>query len=629
MENQPELKKKIAKWPFIVLGVLLAIAGGGYYFYNKYIAQDHWKPYLQRELKALVLKSTDSLYHIEYSDFDLNLSSGDVTLSDFKLIPDSAVYQKLVGLKKAPDNLFTLGVEKLSIKNLGAKKAYQDKILNIDNISIDKPSLTIVNKRYAFNDTVKVGKPKSPYELIKKTFKQLRIDSISLKDVSVNYVNRNEAKPKSTALKHISINISDVFIDSLSAQDANRFYYTKGVDVTIKDYSTLTPNKLYKVALKRIFFSTSKRNIVLDKVSYLPRYSKSQFYQVTRQPGEMYALKFDQIAINDIDLQRFLRDQKLYAGTLNITNGNVEIYNNNRYKGVKSIKIGKDPHQALQKVALDMKLKRINIKSTDIKYLEADALTGYTGEIVFKNTNGYILNVTNDPAAKKVNPFMSAHINTRFMNAGNLTVNFKFNLNAKDGAFNYNGSLGKFDGRVLDKLVKPLALVHVKSADVEKLNFNVNASNYYGKGNLEFYYKNLNVELLKKEAGKTELQKQGFISKLANTLIIDDDNPTKKGRFRPGPINVARDPRTSFFSFLYKGLLDGLKPSVGFDEKTETKVTNAVKTVTGLLDKFKQFKEDRKKRREERKKEKAEKKAAEEKEKAAKDAAEQKEKQSQ
>ena len=109
---------KIPKWPFILLFIIAAIAATGYYFYNKYIAQDRWKPILQAKLKELVLKSSDSLYHIEYSDFNLNITSGDATLSDFKLVPDSAVYQKLVLLKKAPDNLFLLDVKKLTIKKV-------------------------------------------------------------------------------------------------------------------------------------------------------------------------------------------------------------------------------------------------------------------------------------------------------------------------------------------------------------------------------------------------------------------------------------------------------------------------------------------------------------------------------
>jgi hypothetical protein len=251
-----------------------------------------------------------------------------------------------------------------------------------------------------------------------------------------------------------------------------------------------------------------------------------------------------------------------------------------------------------------MRLKRLNIKNASIIYSETDATSGFTGKILFTHTNGYILNVTNDDDQKKTNPFMRAYINTRFMEAAPLQVNFKFNLVAKDGAFNYSGTLGKFDGRVLDKLVKPLAMVHVQSAEIEKLTFNVNASNYSGKGHLEFYYKNLNIQLLKKVQGKADLQKQGFISTLANTLIIEDNNPDKKGVFRPGPIDVKRDSTTSFFSFLYKALLEGLKPSVGFDKKTENKVNVAVAKVSNLVDKLKKSKEERKQKREERKKEK-------------------------
>ncbi len=615
MKQEGSTKKPVRKWPFIVLAVLLAMAGTGYYYYNKYIAGNRWKPLLQQRLKELVLKSTDSLYHIEYSDFDLNIASGDATLKDFKLVPDTAVYQKLVTTRKAPDNLFKLDVKKLTIKNVGARKAYQERILDIDNISIEKPNLTIINKRYAFNDTVKVGKSKTPYQLINKIFKQLKIDSISLKDISVNYINKSGAITKHTALKHLDINISDITIDSLSANDPKRFYYTKGVEVTLHDYEINTPDSLYKVKLKRIYFSTALRRIILNKVALEPRYNVKEFYDKVGEAKDRFDLRFKQIDINDIDLQKFLRDQKLYAGTMYLRNPNVVIYNNNAYKGKKTSKIGKDPHQALQKVALDMKLNRLNIYKADISYSETDKTSGSTGVIAFSNTSGYITNVTNDPDAKRRNPFMTAHIKTTFMNTAPLQVNFKFNLAAKDGAFNYSGILGSFDGRKLDKLVKPLALVHVESADIDKLTFNVDASNYSGKGHLEFYYKNLNIQLLKKVDGQAELQNQGLVSKLANTLIIEKSNPDKKGNFRPGPIDLKREPTTSFFSFLYKGLLDGLKPSVGFDKKTEGKVNIAVTKVSNLLDKYHQYKEQRKEKREARKKAREEKKAQKEKEK--------------
>ncbi|PJJ83822.1 hypothetical protein [Mucilaginibacter auburnensis] len=613
-------KKKFPRWPFIVLGFVLIIGAAAWYAYNHYFADNRWKPILQAKLKEMVQQSSDSLYRIEYSDFDVSLASGDVTLSDFKLVPDTAVYNKLVSNKKAPDNLFMLSVNKLTIKNIGAKKAYQDKILAVNSITIDKPDLTVINKRYAFNDTVKVGKPQTPYEIIKKAFKELRIDSISLKDISLNYINKNEPVTKQTAIKNLNINISGLLVDSLSAQDSSRFYYTKGIEFIINNYKVKTPDSLYTSEIDRIYFSTAKRMIQLDKVNLKPRYSRAEFYEKKGEGGDIFTLKFKKIAITDIDLQRFLRDQKLYAGVMDIEDADVNIYANGIYKGKKTSKIGKDPHQALQKVALDMKLSRLNIKKTDITYAETDATTRQTGVITFKNTNGHFLNVTNDPDVKRKNHFMTASINTYFMDAAPLNVNFKFDLAAKNGAFNYSGHLGGFDGGVLNRLVKPLAMVQVRSAKVKRLDFNIDATNYGGKGIVKFYYKDLNVQLLKKAANGKGFENQGLLSTVANSLIIENDNPDSKGVFRPGPVNMGREPTVSFFSFLYKGLLEGIKPSIGLDKKTEGSIQKVAEKVSSVLDQFKKFKENRKLRREERRRKKEQEKALEEKEKAKKEA---------
>lgn len=266
--KQHNRKYTIRIWPIVILVFIFALGGTGWYLYKRFIAGDKWKPLLQAKLKELVLRSSDSLYHIEYSNFDLNLTSGNATLFDFKLVPDTGVYQKLVAAHKAPDNIFNLSVKKLTIKNVGAKKAYQDKVLNIDDIEIDKPNLTIINKRYNFNDTVKVGKPKTPYQIIEKVFKQLKIDSISLKDISLNYINKNEAVTKQTMLKHLDIDISKIQIDSAAALDTSRFYYTRGVDVTLHDYKIATPDSMYRAELKQIYFSTAKREIILDGVNF-------------------------------------------------------------------------------------------------------------------------------------------------------------------------------------------------------------------------------------------------------------------------------------------------------------------------------------------------------------------------
>ena len=60
------------------------------------------KPIVTAELKDLFLKTTDNLYRIEFSAVNTNVLTGISSLTDVKIIPDTAVYQKMIALKNAP-----------------------------------------------------------------------------------------------------------------------------------------------------------------------------------------------------------------------------------------------------------------------------------------------------------------------------------------------------------------------------------------------------------------------------------------------------------------------------------------------------------------------------------------------
>ncbi|MGV8877504.1 MAG: hypothetical protein ACOH2A_00600 [Sphingobacteriaceae bacterium] len=599
------------KWLlWIILPVVIIAALGGYYV--KVYLSNRWKPILTEQLKKIVINSSDSLYRIEFSDLDLQLVSGNAEIKNFKLIPNMTVYEKMVSMHKAPDNMYSLQVEKLVLNSFKAKKAYLDNMLEIGSILIESPKLSIVNKRQPYNDTVVIKKSKTPYQLIKDIFKELHIGKISLKDVDFAFINTNEVKVKTTVLRNLNIDISDVFIDSLSQRDTSRFYNTKSVDFHLTDYRLATPDSLYYLNLKDIRFSTSRREIVLEKLSLDPRYDKVQFYKKVKYAKDRYALSFNRISLTQINLQKFLRSQQLHAGAMRISNGVVDVYNNNAYPKRVSIKNHAYPHQKLQEVALDMKIDSLYIEDTSISYAEADHLSGQTGKITFEKTKGLLLNVTNSTSAKKLNPYMTARLHTRFMNTADLNVNFKFNLLATNGNFNYSGTLGQMDGRVLNRITRPLGMVEVASANIKKLSFDVDADEHTAKGMLKFYYSDLKVQLLKREAGKQKLEKQSLISTLANTLVIRTNNPKNNGEFVSGSINYRRVPTASFFNFLWKGLLDGIKPSVGFDKRTENNITDVVTGASELLSDYKEMKRKNKIKRNERRKERAVKRTAKE-----------------
>jgi hypothetical protein len=75
-------------------------------------------------------------------------------------------------------------------------------------------------------------------------------------------------------------------------------------------------------------------------------------------------------------------------------------------------------------------------------------------------------------------------------------------------------------------------------------------------------YSDLKVNLLEENAeGKKE--KKGFLSFLANTILIKNDNPSKGDPVRVANITFERVPQASFFNLMWKSVFLGIREAVG------------------------------------------------------------------
>ncbi|MFD1631497.1 hypothetical protein [Pseudopedobacter beijingensis] len=575
--------KRIILW---ISGIVI-IAIIAFLVLTKYLS-NNWRPLLEEQLKKAVLSSTDSLYRIEYKTLDIHPINGNLKLTHFKLIPDTTVYKKLDAKQAAPDNLYELEVAALVIKNANAKEAVTTKELKVADIIIDKPTLIIYNNRRDYNDIVKVEKEnnKPLHQLIKDIFKDVNVGKIELRDINFTFVNQSNINQKRTSLKNLDITITDIKIDSSAALDKSRVYYTKDVTLNIKDYKIVTPDSLYIIKLENLNFSTSKNLLSLKKVKLEPRFNKNQFHKKIGYAQDRYDLTFNEINIMGFDFDLFLNRQKLYAKTLSISNAKIDVYNNNAYRKIIKNKTGKFPHQQLLKLALDMKIDELQLKKVDISYSEFDQKSKQVGKIDFLNTNGTIKNVANDKKALIQNPKMIAHLRSSIFGKAPLTLQMTFYMNSKIGEFDYQGHIGSFNGTAINQIVKPLGMAEIISADIQKMDFNIKANQNIARGLMLFYYKDLKVNVLKRdEDGK--LKKQGFVSTLANIFVLNTQNPNLNGEFTKGNIYYVRPAEASFFSFLWKSLFTGIKESVGVSNEKEKSLKNTVSKVGNAIDSFK------------------------------------------
>lgn len=548
------------------------------------------KPIVRTELQDLVLKTTDGLYHIEFSSVNVNVLTGISSLGDVSIIPDTAVYNRMIAAKHAPNNLYHIKLKKLAIRHFHPWRLWRHKKLNIELLLFDNPCVEMTNRQFDFNEEKKPQPKKSPYDYISKYLQELRIHTVDFKNASFKYINNNNpGKADIDSVDNLNVTLKDWLIDSHSATDTSRIYLLKDVVINLNDYHYSTSDSLYNIKLNQLDFAASSGKLNIKSFSIEPRYSEQEFGNILGYAKDRYSIEMSDVGLTGINLPLYILKQELFAKEMNIANGSLAVVNNNTLPKKIENKTGQYPHQQLQKINGKLSIEKLNLKNIDISYAEFDKEGKNKGVITFERTFGTISNVTNVDKVKARNHFMEADLTTYVMGSGKLDVDFKFDLKAKDGAFSYSGVLSDMEGRALNRITKPLGMVKVNSGHFDKLAFDIHANDRVATGNVSFAYRDLSIALMKKLKGEDRLVKQGLISFLANALVINSDNPNAQGVFVTAPVARKRIETASFFNFIWKTLFDGVKYSIGLTPQKE-------REIKAKIAKFERLKTDRQER---------------------------------
>jgi hypothetical protein len=552
-------------------------------------------PAITTELKALVFSTTDSLYRIEFSTIRTNWVTGNASLYDVNIIPDTMVLKRLNVRRSGPNNVYTIRVKRLMIKGFHPWILYRKNKLHINELLFIKPDIIMANKQLPFNEN-KPPRPRyDPYAYISKYLAEVQVANINLRDIKFKYIDNNQAKPIADSLSRLNITLKDWLIDPSSAADPKRLYLLKDILLNVNDYVYATPDSMYHIKVNKLDFRASTGRLKINQFAMVPRYSEMEFGKVAGFAKDRYNISLNQISMGGIDFPLYLSRQELFARNMSIDNGFLAVFNNNELPGQGLPRRGKFPHQLLQMVSRLITVQKLKLDNVDVSYAEYDKESREKGVLTFANTSGLISNLTNSPKYKLLNPIMSARLKSQFMGKGVLDVDFKFHLTAENGFFRYKGSLKNMDGRVLNKVTRPLAMLQIKSGHIDDLSFDIRANENRSAGKFDFRYHNLGVRILGRAKDSGRLVTKGLISFLANNLIINSANPDRNGKYVSATINYTRAPTASFFSFLYKTLFQGIRHSIGFTDEKE-------KEIKLQIDKFQKMKSDRDKRREQRKK---------------------------
>ncbi|WP_312697253.1 hypothetical protein [Sphingobacterium mizutaii] len=574
--------KPIWKWIIGILAFLiLAILGIGWYYSR------NWKPIVETKLKETVSKATDGLYSLKYDDLDLNVALGNVTLKNAELIPDSAVYRQMVLSKEAPNSRYHIKLAALKVRRFNIWDVIKNRKLYIKEINFDSPDIHMISERHAYNDTIQPKQSKTLYDNIKDVFSSINVRDINIDNVKFKFSKIEEGKSSDILLDSIGIKVHDILVDQASIHDTTRLFYTKMVEVEVPKFEYELSNGIYKAKFDHLIMNTRDQNVLLTKVEYAPKMSKAAYFKARNENITMAVMKFDTLRFEKLDFKELIDNQQTISQHVQIKNGSVSLYNDKRYPKKSSSKIGKSPQQQLMKVKQLIRIDTVFVDNVDVLYGEHSAKYNKEGIITFNQAKGTLTNVTNDSTLLAKDKFMRADLQARIMNAGQLKIQFGFDMLSKDGFHTYKGSLGRMQAPAFNKILTPLLNAEIASGNIRSISFNFQANDYRNWGDFRFDYDHLKLNLMNAIDPGMSKTKKGVLSFVVNNILINDSNPDANEKYHIGKVNYKRVPEHTFFKTLWQSLLDGIKQCAGISKEREAKLLGAAEKGKDVVDETK------------------------------------------
>lgn len=559
-------KHRWIKILLIAFGVLVVITIVGVLCINSILA-----PKLSAKLKEAVLKGTDSLYTINYSDLDLNVLQGKAVLYDISFKADTAVFHRLKKRGKAPDKLYELHVKRLVISGAHAFELYFKKKLNIGRITLNSPEV-IINK-YSDKDTDTAKKDKRTlYQKLSKSLKLVHVGEILLTDIHYKQSNYTGPKVAVSQLKEMDVKATDLLIDSATQTDTSRFLYCKDVNTELKNYSSRSGDGLYTFKVRSIKLSTQSSKLTIRGIDLKP-IEHTLFFKKSKT--DRYTLRIDSILLNNFDYITYQKDQSLNVKRMVMDNGFFEVYSN--YNGLlpTTDRLVTFPHWAIRHaIKATINIDTLDLKHFAVTYKQLNKKPMKTGALTFNKISSRFLNLTNDKELLKKNNIATANVTSYFLGKARLDLRFVFNLSDANYSYSYKGHLAPINMTDVNTVLMPLSTVKVTSGRVNSFDFDIHSTQKVSKGTVSFLYKDLKVDILRADYTKNTL-----ISALANAVILKHDNPDD-GANKPRLANVVyiRPANFPFFKTVWLTLLGGIKNCAGIGPAQEKKLNHQANT---------------------------------------------------
>lgn len=536
----------------LILVVLILVAGiGGIWYWNA-----NKKKILRQELENAIEKKSQGLYKVEYANMELDEVNGNLSVSSFRISHDSIMYLRLRQQGKSPFLLFKITIPEIRISGVKTPRALLQNEIKGRHVLISRPVIEILYTNSGKDSVLNVPTAEI-YKQILGGLEFIKLDSVIISNAEI--ITRNLQSGK-TLVRFLNTTISlyDLSIDSTSEADTTRLLYAREVNLDCQKFTWQSADKRYNYQVDSISFRSASSDVSIDKFFIIPNLNEAAFAKSVPYQTDRFDIALRNIRLRNTDFYS-LFNEVIKADTLSIGSASFKIYRDRSRPEEKKSRVGNYPHQALQRVPVQLNIKKAIVRNSVVEYRERNPVTGKTGKVLFPGTSAVISNITNMKERIRENNQMVLETRGNFVDKVPLSTKWTFYLGSGNGKFAISGELGAADARKYNVLAEPLGPASFKSGRVHSLAFNFNGNDHQASGRVKLLYEKLKVNLLEQREKNGEFNKRTISSLFANMKIKNDNPDDDGGEPRIADVTLQRDKYRSIFNLAWKTVFEGVK----------------------------------------------------------------------
>lgn len=538
----------------ILLVIIAAVAGGIMY----------WKVYrkqiIRHELENAISQKSEGLYAIKYENLKLDEVAGNLSVTHMKLTYDSAKYISLVKNNDAPPTLLNITIPSIIVSGVKTPRALIDKEIVGKKLLITNPVIDIIYTN-AGKDSARNIPTTEVYEQILGGMDMIQIDTVEINGAQITTSNLKTGK-KNVQFINTSIRLIDVSVDENSGKNPDQLLFAKQLFLESEKISFPSEDRPYNYVIDSVSLNSMTNSVHVKKFSINPLLGENAFVKSLPTQDDRFDFSINNIRLRNLDIHQ-LFNENIIADSILIGSASLKIYRDLSLPRDKKSRVGKYPHQLLDKIPVSIQVKKMVMANTFLEYKEKSKITNQSGKVQFHNVSAIITNLTNNKDAVKADNVMRADISTNFLNKAPLKVVWQFYLQNPKGRFDIKGNLGKLAASEINALIEPMGPAKMEKGEIKSLQFNFEGNNYGADGTVKMLYNDLKLAVLEKDKGSKELDKKSLTSFVANIIIKNNNPSNEKDEPRVANVHFDRDTNRSIFHLAWKSIFKGIRETVG------------------------------------------------------------------